>query len=165
MVSHSKIIILDLETTGLNPRKDSIIEIFAGRYSRGEIVEEFETLLKPRRHISPFITSLTGLTQTDVEEAPMFKEISSELYSFLRGNRIIAYNSSFDKRFLVANDRKFGCLRFVDYLRYVKKKRPNLRSYTLESVSRHFGFSSHSKLHRARTDVETLAKLIRNLGC
>ena len=95
----TRLIILDLETTGFNPKKDSIIEVYAALYSNGEIIDEFHSLLKPKRNIPIKITEITGITEDMVMSCPTFKEISSDLYEFMKGNRIIAYNSSFDKRF------------------------------------------------------------------
>jgi DNA polymerase-3 subunit epsilon len=57
---------LDLETTGLNPDKDAIIEVGAVKFRDGEIVEEFTTLVNPGRPIPPEITMITGITDRDV---------------------------------------------------------------------------------------------------
>ena len=88
------VIILDIETTGFNPKKDSIIEIHAVRYWRGKIQEEFSTLIKPNRGIPAPVTRLTGLKESDFEEAPTYNEIKEDLYRFLKSKRIIAYNSA-----------------------------------------------------------------------
>tara|TARA_R100000008_G_scaffold82877_1_gene67614 strand:- start:1817 stop:2308 length:492 start_codon:yes stop_codon:yes gene_type:complete len=157
------VIILDLETTGFDPRKDSIIEIYAVRYWRGKVQEEFSTLIKPKKHIPYKITKLTGLQESDFIEAPTFAEIKDDLYKFVRNKRIIAYNSSFDRRFLIWNDRRFTCLRFLDYLKFMKRKRPNLKAYSLEAVSKYFGYGFKQQ-HRAKEDVEILIKLIRVFG-
>lgn len=157
-------IVLDLETTGFSHKKDSIIEVSAIKLSRMKIVDEFNTLINPLKPIPPNISLLTGLTEADLQDQPTFSEIASDLFQFIRGNRIIGYNISFDKRFLCANDRRFSCLRYQDYLKYVKKKRPNLRSYSLVAVARHFGYRKDS-VHRARTDNELLIKVMRVIGC
>lgn len=157
------VIILDLETTGFSSKKDSIIEIHAVRYWRGQVQEEFSTLIKPKKAIPAPVTRLTGLQESDFVEAPTFNEIKEDLYSFLRNKRIIAYNSSFDKRFLVHNDRRLSCLRFIDYLKFIKRKRPNLKSYRLGEVAKYFGFS-YKEQHRAKADVEILIRLIKTFG-
>jgi len=61
---------LDLETTGLNPDKDAIIEVGAVKFRDGEIVEEFTTLVNPGRPIPPEITMITRITDRDVLSAP-----------------------------------------------------------------------------------------------
>jgi len=157
-------IVLDLETTGFSHKKDSIIEVSAVKLSRMKIVDEFNTLINPLKPIPPNISLLTGLTEADLQDQPTFSEIAPDLFDFISGNRIIGYNISFDKRFLVANYRRFSCLRYEDYLKYVKKKRPNLRSYSLIAVARHFGYKK-SQAHRARTDIELLIKVMRTIGC
>ena len=108
-------IVLDLETTGFSHKKDHIIEVSAVKLSRMRVVDEFHALVKPPKAIPAKITQITGLREEDFEDCPTFKEIAPDLYSFIRGNRIIGYNISFDKRFLCANDRRFTCLRYQDY--------------------------------------------------
>mgnify|MGYP001483469286 CR=1 FL=1 len=157
------IIILDIETTGFNPKKDSIIEIYAVRYWRGKVQDEFSTLIKPKKPIPRVVSKLTGLQESDFVDAPNFSEIKEDFYSFVKNRRIIAYNSSFDRRFLIWNDRRLTCLRFQDYLKFIKRKRPNLKSYSLESVSRYFGYGSKQE-HRAKADVELLIRLIKTFG-
>ena len=158
-------ILLDLETTGFSHKKDSIIEVSAFKLNRLKLVDEFHSFVKPQPlYIPPKITAINGITVEDVNESPLFKEIATDLWKFMRGNRIIGYNVLFDKRFLVEKDRRFSCFTYQDYLKYIKVKRPHLRSYTLASVSRYFGFKG-TEAHRARSDNETLLQIIRVLGC
>ena len=160
----TRLVIIDLETTGFNPKTESILEVYAGLYYNGKIIDDFHSLIKPKKGIPRKIAKLTGITESMVKDAPSFKEISGDLYTFMRSKRILAYNSSFDKRFLVWNDRKFTCLRYQDYLKYIKNKRPHLRSYSLQSVAKHFGVSTFDGAHRAKADVETIARLVKILG-
>lgn len=157
------VIIIDIETTGFNSKTDSIIEIYAIRYWRGSIQEEFSTLIKPKKPLPQKIIELTGIQEEDLVDAPRFEQIKDDLYKFMKNKRIISYNSSFEKRFLTANDRRFSCLRYVDYLNFMKRKRPNLKSYSLEAVGRYFGFINKQQ-HRAKEDVEILLRLVKLFG-
>ena len=76
------IVALDLETTGLDPRTDSIIEIGAIRFNNRRIEEEFETLINPQRGIPEFITRLTGISNPMVQNSPTIEEVLPELVDF-----------------------------------------------------------------------------------
>ena len=62
---------IDLETTGLNPKRDRIIEIGAIRVEQGQIVEEFSTFVDPGRKLEERITELTGIRDEDLADAPV----------------------------------------------------------------------------------------------
>ena len=101
-------IVLDIETTGFSHRKDKIIEVAAIKISRGKILDSFSSVVNPKIPLPSKITQLTGITEREVSSAPTFKEISSDLYNFMRGRRIIGYNVAFDKRFLAASPSGFN---------------------------------------------------------
>jgi len=156
-------IVIDLETTGLNPKKDKIIEVAALKVNRGKILDSFVSLINPNIRIEDIQLLNQNISDKDLKKAPFFKEISGDLFNFLKGNRIIGYNVSFDKRFLVANDRKFDCLEYFDYLKFVKGLDYELENYKLQTVVNHFGIRK-KPTHRALADAESLLGLIRILG-
>ena len=78
-----KYVIIDLETTGLSPYKHHITEIAAVRFDGNTIVDTFQTLVNPERHIPSFITKLTGITNEMVESAPRIQEVLPDFVSFL----------------------------------------------------------------------------------
>ena len=156
-------IILDLETTGFNPKRDKIIEVAALKLKAGKIEDQFSSLINPSKPISTSISRLTGLTQADLKAAPSFQEIETKLFRFMRGHRIYGYNVAFDKRFLVKSSKRFNCFIFKDYLKFVKKRRPNYTDYKMKSVAQKLGIRiNHS--HRAVDDVNTLWEIMRRLG-
>tara|TARA_Y100000034_G_scaffold89393_1_gene107545 strand:+ start:221 stop:697 length:477 start_codon:yes stop_codon:yes gene_type:complete len=156
-------IVIDLETTGLNPKKDKIIEVAALKVNRGKILDSFVSLINPNIRLEDMRFLNQDISDKDLKKAPFFKEISGDLFNFLKGNRIIGYNVSFDKRFLVANDRKFDCLEYFDYLKFVKGLDYELENYKLQTVVNHFGIQK-KPTHRALADAESLLGLIRILG-
>src|SRR4051794_8948925 len=96
--------VIDVETTGLSPRTDRIVELGVVLLDdRGEVEAEFETLLNPGRDVGP--TDLHGIRAADVVEAPIFAEIAPYLRSLLAGRVVVAHNALFDLRFLA---REFG---------------------------------------------------------
>ena len=96
--------VIDVETTGLSPSTDRIIEVGVVLLDdRGEIEAEFETLINPGRDVGP--TGLHGIKASDVVEAPSFADVAPYLRSLLAGRVVVAHNALFDLRFLA---REFG---------------------------------------------------------
>ncbi|MGB1749620.1 MAG: PolC-type DNA polymerase III, partial [Dehalococcoidia bacterium] len=90
---------LDLETTGVDPKSDHIIEVGAVKFSGGTELGTFSRLVNPHRKLSKFIVELTGITQSDVDEAGEWDDIAPELEEFLGDAPIIGHNVSFDASF------------------------------------------------------------------
>ena len=74
---------IDLETTGLQPKTDRMIEIGAVKVHNGEIIERFETLVNPQRNLEERITMLTGIRQEELAAAPVLDDVFPALYAFL----------------------------------------------------------------------------------
>jgi DNA polymerase III subunit epsilon len=91
--------VIDVETTGLSPRTDRIVELGVVLLDdRGEVEAEFETLINPGRDVGP--TKLHGIRAADVVEAPTFADVAPYLRSLLAGRVVVAHNALFDLRFL-----------------------------------------------------------------
>jgi ATP-dependent DNA helicase DinG len=101
------IIALDIETTGLDSKKDAILEIGAVRFNGKRIENEWSSLINPGRKIPPFITQLTGINDHMVLEAPSIQEVVPELRNFVGELPILGHNVGFDLSFL----RKLGIFR------------------------------------------------------
>ena len=74
---------LDLETTGLDANRDSIIEIGAVKFQDDEVIDTFQTFVNPGRNIPEFIQRLTGISPNQVKRAPTFNSVMDDLESFL----------------------------------------------------------------------------------
>ena len=98
------IVALDIETTGLDPDKDAIIEIGAVRFNGRRVEDEWATLINPGRPIPPFIVQLTGITDQIVREAPPIRAVMSDLKDFIGDADILGHSVRFD----LAGDRQ-GC--------------------------------------------------------
>lgn len=91
---------VDIETTGLDPQKDAILEIGAVRFNGRRVEAEWESLINPRRSIPPFITQLTGITNQMVAQAPMLRDVFPDLKYFVGDAPIVGHNVRFDLSFL-----------------------------------------------------------------
>lgn len=87
---------LDYETTGLNKRTDRVVEVCV-LDSRGRVV--FSTLVNPQRAIPPHISALNGIYDSDVADAPTWRQIEPLLRQALAGRRVVAHNAPFEAKF------------------------------------------------------------------
>lgn len=158
-------VIIDLETTWLSPHKHGITEIAAVRFDGKNIVETFQSLVNPERHVPSFITKLTGITNDMISESPTIQNILPDFISFLGEDIFVAHNSSFDLRFLNhARYTHFGeyfsnptlCTRNL-----AKHLVPELPKRNLAVLCEHFGITN-SRAHRALQDVEATIELLKN---
>src|SRR5687767_4783245 len=100
--------ILDVETTGGSPTYERIIEIGIIRVENGKIVKTYNQLINPEKYISPFITSITGITNTDIESAPLFSDISNEILELFEDAILVAHNARFDYGFIRNEFKRVG---------------------------------------------------------
>ena len=90
------IISLDLETTGLDPKKDAIIEIGAVKFEGDRVVDEFDQLVNPGRRIPDFISQLTGINNAMVARQPALRDVIPDLEAFIGSDPILGHNVRFD---------------------------------------------------------------------
>lgn len=154
-------VVLDLETTGLSPKCDEIIEFAGVKYRYGEEVESFETLIKPDCELSPLAEAVNGISSEMLSDAPCLEIALPLIYDFLGTTPIVAHNAPFDVRFLTlayeAKGWKFDNAVF-DTLKLAKKAFPNLSSYKLSKLKEEFNILSTGS-HRALPDVQATAEL------
>ncbi len=94
------IVAIDIETTGLDPQKDAIIEIAAVRFNGHRVEDEWSTIVNPNRHIPENITALTGIDDAMVRNAPRVNEIIEEFADFVGDSPVLGQNVQFDLGFL-----------------------------------------------------------------
>ena len=95
-----ELVALDVETTGLNPAEDRIIEIALIRIKKGNIAENFVTLLNPERSIPPEVSSIHGITDDDIRESPFFRDIATKVIDIINERTILVHNAAFDIPFV-----------------------------------------------------------------
>lgn len=151
---------VDIETTGLRPETDHIIEIGAARYRNGRPVKKFQALIRPPkdkygRYVSPYIAGFTHISNTMLDNAKSVEYVLPKFKEFLGSDIIVGYNVNFDVNFLY--DNFIRVLReplkndFIDVLRLSRKYLPQLDHHTLTDTITHFGIvNDHA--HRAFHD-------------
>src|SRR5205823_5485352 len=91
---------LDLETTGLDPRRDEIIEVGAVKFRGPDVLEQFSTFVKPRQMPALEVQGITGIRPEDLLNAPPFAAIAGDLLKFVGDWPLVIQNASFDVPFL-----------------------------------------------------------------
>jgi len=151
-------IILDIETTGLDNKHDSIIEIAAVRLKNFQVVGEFQTLVRPNESaLNATSGEITGITAKELETAPDLSEIKSSLLEFVGDSAIIGHNISFDLDFLKSQGIIFPG-KGLDTLDLAHTLLPKLKFYSLEYLSHQYNFTNRPS-HRALGDVLATAEL------
>lgn len=162
-------IVLDTETTGLNPLKgDRVIEIGCIEMINRTVTERyFHTYLRCDRAIEDGASRVHGLTQQFLADKPEFKEIAKDFLEFIKGAELIAHNAPFDIGFL---DHELSLLEtssskiqqlcsIFDTLPFARKKHPGQKNNLDALCKRYFIDASNRKLHGALVDAELLARL------
>ena len=145
------LIALDIETTGLDPEKDRIIEIGAVRFTDRRVEAEWSTLVNPGRPIPPFITQLTGITDQMVLHAPPIKAVLPELIDFVGDEPVVGHNVGFDLSFL----RRIGILagnEAIDTYEMAAVLLPGAPRYSLSALTQALGVMLPAS-HRALDDA------------
>lgn len=153
--------IIDIETTGGNPKRDKITEIAVVLHDGCRVVREFCTLVNPECRIPHHISSLTGITNEMVAGAPKFYEIAKEIVEITKDAVFVAHNVSFDYGFVRSEFQRLG----YDYkreqlctVRLSRKIIPGHRSYSLGNLCRDLNICINGR-HRAGGDAAATAVL------
>lgn len=150
---------VDVETTGLSPLYNELIEVSAIKYNKDKKIDIFSTLIKPKKRIPMAITNITGISNYMVEDSPTVEEIMPELIKFIDKYPIVAHNANFDYSFLQNNsNRSFKDNQVIDTVALSKKMLPNLPNHKLGTVAKYIGITEDS-FHRAEFDSECAAKI------
>ncbi len=158
-------VVTDIETTGLSPESDEIIEIGAVKLHNGKIIDRFSALIKPERPIPANITRLTGITNDMLKSAPPLELVISDFMRFLSDGIFVAHNAVFDSGFIRRDCQKINLQfknRILDTLALSQIILSTLKNHRLDTIAKHLniGMGSH---HRAVDDANTTAEILKYL--
>lgn len=160
-------VVFDLETTGAKTPPCRVTEIGAFRVKGGEIVAEYQTLVNPETTIPIFISQLTGITDSMVEKAPIFREVMTEFLNFIGDSVLVAHNAHFDLRFLnheigrIHADYRVGNP-YLCTVRLSRRLVKNIRNHRLNTLADYYSVSLENH-HRASDDAKATAHIFVNL--
>lgn len=156
-------IVVDLETTGLNPFEgNEIIEIGVTEIKNGKIGRSYSRFVKPKEDIPPFITELTGISNDMVKEEDSIENVLPRFRKYIGNNKIIAHNAKFDIKFLNFYLKKLGLEEINDYIctmELLKKVSSyKAKNKKLATACEYYGIENKDA-HRASSDTLATAKL------
>lgn len=162
-LSETPFTVVDVETTGVSAKYNNVIEIGSVKIENLEIKDRFSSFINPARDIPFYITNLTGITNDDVYDAPMFSDIAYEFKNFMQDSVLVGHNINFDysflrKEFLLNEIEDLPKLK-VCTLKLARKLYPFLASKKLSSIAYHLKLKN-SNIHRAYADAEVTARIL-----
>jgi len=147
----NSIVAIDIETTGLDNERETIIEIGAVKFKGNRVEDEWSSLINPNRHISEFITGLTGIDDAMVREAPHVRDVAHELEAFVGNLPIVGHNIRFDLGFL-QKQIPFSFNEVIDTYELASILLPNASRYNLGALGKALGIALPAT-HRALDDA------------
>ena len=162
---HTVYVALDLETTGLNPDADDVIEVGAVKFDATKVIARYTSMVNPGRPIPSFVQALTGILPEDVAKAPQFPDIVRDLQTFIGAAPLVGHNIEFDKAFVERRGVTIVAPAY-DTFDLATVLLPSLPSYSLAGVAKALGLSHqrpHRALHDAEASAEVFVALLRRL--
>jgi ATP-dependent DNA helicase DinG len=145
------IVALDIETTGLDPQADAVLEIGAVRFNGRRLEAEWSTLINPGKPIPPFITQLTGINDQMVRQAPPIRAVLAELQDFVGDAPVLGHSVRFDLSFL-RRYKILGMNEALDTYELASVLLPSAERYNLGALGQALGVPLPAT-HRALDDA------------
>lgn len=162
---NNRYVCVDIETTGLNPKTDKIIEIGAVFIENGECKSTFETLVYPGRQLPERIVELTGITDSDLNTAPKISEILPDFLDFAQDAILLGHSILFDYSFIkraCVNQKLIFERKGLDTLKIARRYLPDLESRSLDYLCQYYHIPH--KAHRALEDAKATCSLFERLS-
>jgi DNA polymerase-3 subunit epsilon len=165
-ISDAVFTVIDLETTGGVKPEHSIIEFSALKVRRGEIMDEFTSLVNPRQPISFFISQYTGITNEMVRHAPVIADLLPQLKQFIGTSVFVAHNLSFDLGFVNMELERHGYEPLENpalcTVRLARRLLPKTQRKNLGELAASFGIEIQNR-HRAKGDALATVRVLTEL--
>jgi len=158
--------VFDVETTGMSPVNDRIVQIAAVRVDCDGFISRFQSFVNPGRLIPAGVVAVHHIDNDMVAGAPYFNKVGRDFLEFAQNSTLVAHNARFDLAFLQESLNRTGLPlwkgKTLDTLRLLKTTHPGLPSYKLQSLRVIFQLNSNDSMqaHRADADVEWTMQLL-----
>ena len=167
----STYVVFDLETTGISPRADKVIEISALKVKDGTLTEEFSTLVNPGIPIPYGASRINGITDDMVRDAQTLQEVMPDFIRFIEDLVLVGHNiHAFDMKFIYRDSLQFFDKLpdndYVDTLYLARNCLPQLSHHTLVDLAKYYNISSvgaHRALNDCRMNQQVFECLAKEL--
>lgn len=158
MLPDTPLSFVDVETTGTSVPFHRVLEIGIVRLEKGRVTRKFSSVINPQTHVDPFILSMTGISQKEVDCAPSFREIADAILEILDGSFFVAHNVRFDYGFLRNEfkrlERTFSFKHFCT-VKLARRLFPGMQHYSLDALIARHNLSC-TRRHRAFDDAKAI---------
>lgn len=160
----TRIAVIDFETTGMSPAYgDRPTEVAIVMTENGRVLDHYQSLMNPGRHIPGFISQLTGITDAMVRTAPTVAAVMAEAARFVGDTPLAAHNASFDRKFWQAELAQLGLTHaqpFVCTVLLARRLYPQMPNHKLGTLVDHLALPREGRAHRALSDALVTAALL-----
>lgn len=161
------IVVIDFETTGISPGQGArAIEVGAVMIQDGRVCDRYQDLMNPGVFVPPFISKLTGISNSMVSTAPPVPTVIRKLHAFIKDAILVAHNAPFDRKFLMHEGQNAGVgfsNPFLCTMLLSRRVFPSAPNYKLGTLASHAGIKVNGSFHRALADAEVTAQLFLNI--
>lgn len=157
-------VFIDVETTGLSPTRDAIVQVSALRFFGQKAIDGLNSYVNPGCSIPREATKIHGITDDKVKDSPTIDKIKEPFLNLIKGAILVGHNVTFDLNFL---DQAFhGALDGVEYIdtMWVARTLLNLPNYQLETVADYAEFHPEGGYHDSLTDCTATAAVFFRLA-
>ncbi|MGM0437455.1 MAG: PolC-type DNA polymerase III [Bacillota bacterium] len=162
-IADSTFVVFDLETTGLSPKNNEIIEIGAVKVKNNEIIDHYQSFVNPDQKIPSKITDLTGINNDMVADAKKIEDILDDFINFIDDSILVAHNADFDYSFLQSAFQKSNKdeaeYSVLDTLALSRALLDGIKNHKLNTLAKYFNVNLENH-HRADDDAEATAKIL-----
>ncbi|MEA2104223.1 MAG: helicase C-terminal domain-containing protein [Candidatus Cloacimonadota bacterium] len=159
-------IAVDVETTGLNPKYDKIIEIGAAKFKDNQFVEKFQSFINIKKKLPANIKTLTNISDENLETAPFVDEVMADFIDFIGDEKLCFHNASFDMGFINHTLEKLSLAslfnNYFDTLEISRIFTPHRKSHSLDKLCEYFQIEN-PQAHRADNDAKVTGQLFAKL--
>ncbi len=163
LINRATFVVVDVETTGMSAVDDRITEIAMMKVQDGALIDEFSTLVNPLLTIPAYITSMTGIDNIMVQNAPPAREVVPFIAEFLGDAVFVAHNAAFDWGFVSQTARRERGIELTNQrlctVKLSSRILPHLPSKSLGPVAEHLNITIPER-HRASGDAYATALVL-----
>ncbi len=164
-IDETTFVVFDLETTGLSPKNNEIIEIGAVKIKNNEIIDRYQSFVKPDNKIPSKITDLTGINDNMVADAEKIDKVLDDFVNFIGDSVLVAHNADFDYSFLqsafLKTNRPEAEYPVLDTLALSRALLSGIKNHKLNTLAKYFNVNLENH-HRADDDAEATAEILIN---